>query len=143
MLLNRSDYGSSELVAVPFRRRYERRRQEVDISVSRERVSDITLAAAAAAVLFRHWCCSEKRLGKRGAKDIKGHSFFRQNQWTWDDIRNCECSVTVPLVLSFVSLCVSSVPPECVTVLQFVMVAIGIINLSLLCPLSLLLYVCH
>ena len=37
----RSDYGPSELAAVPLGRWDEPRRQEVDISIPRERVSEI------------------------------------------------------------------------------------------------------
>ena len=61
-------------------------------------MSEVTLAVAVLLFILC-WHCSDKRLGKRGAKDIKGHPFFRQNQWTWEDIRNCKCSVTVPLTL--------------------------------------------
>ena len=41
IVLLRSDYGPSELAAVPLGRWDEPRRQEVDISIPRERVSEM------------------------------------------------------------------------------------------------------
>jgi len=38
-------------------------------------------------------CVRDKRMGKNGAEEIKRHSFFKQSQWTWKDIRSCELIV--------------------------------------------------
>ena len=30
------------------------------------------------------------RLGRNGVNEIKSHSFFKNDSWSWDSIRNCK-----------------------------------------------------
>ena len=51
----------------------------------------------------RHLICSFltdrlNRLGRNGIEDIKGHLFFKNEQWTFDNIRQCIAPVVPELV---------------------------------------------
>lgn len=38
----------------------------------------------------RLFCCREVRLGRNGFDEIKRHPFFKNDQWTWENIRESE-----------------------------------------------------
>ena len=105
------------------------------------------MLAIAVLLFILWWHCSDKRLGKRGAKDIKGHPFFRQNQWTWEDIRNCKwlylwlwcaLSVTVCFIdIPWVCHCVGHWYPLnlslCVSLVSFEFVIVWVIGTLWVC----------
>tara|TARA_B100001996_G_scaffold370079_1_gene344144 strand:+ start:434 stop:733 length:300 start_codon:yes stop_codon:yes gene_type:complete len=40
---------------------------------------------------------ADERYGRRGIQDICKHPFFKNDEWTWDNIRNCVVPFTVEL----------------------------------------------
>ena len=40
---------------------------------------------------------SESRLGRNGDDEVKQHRFFKNNSWTWENIRQCDAPVVPEL----------------------------------------------
>lgn len=36
-----------------------------------------------------YYYCRKKRLGRNGINEIKEHPFFQNDQWTFDNLRDC------------------------------------------------------
>lgn len=40
--------------------------------------------------LYHHIFFRKKRLGRNGISEIKDHPFFQNDQWTFDNLRDCK-----------------------------------------------------
>lgn len=54
------------------------------------------------------------RLGRNGVEEVKAHPFFKNDQWTFDNIHECKCCLTCYPGLTFIFSGIAPVVPELV-----------------------------
>ncbi|KAK3585004.1 hypothetical protein CHS0354_024918 [Potamilus streckersoni] len=74
--------------------------------------SDIEMSDSAKSLIMAFLTDRTDRLGRNGIEEIKGHPFFRNDQWDWDTMRreNLRCGIA-PFLMS-TALAVPPVVPE-------------------------------
>lgn len=50
----------------------------------------ITLKVCIILIVYYHISFRKKRLGRNGISEIKDHPFFQNDQWTFDNLRDCK-----------------------------------------------------
>lgn len=57
--------------------------------------------------------CRKVRLGRTGVDEIKCHPFFKNDQWTFDNIRQSKCVCMLLIMVAWLLMCVAFSTSRC------------------------------